>query len=255
MIYKYTSINDVLAKIYRDSGSPDYINWKDMMEWAGEALDKIGAHLQYRRRITGDLNNPNLIITDYKAKLPCDFFRLEQLAINGQAAYYAGNTFQHLMDGSCCSNIVPDSRYEDLFVDNFGNLFTNLGEQKDLDFYKRYTYDINDNYITTNTKDGTICMAYIAIPLDDNNFPLIPDEDSYKEAVTKYCIMKMDYISWRTGRISNDIFKHSEREWFWYCAQAKGRASMPSLDKLELIKRRWVKLIPEINQHFVFFKA
>lgn len=255
MIYKYTSVLDVISKVYRDTGSPDYINWKDLIEWAGEGLNLIGAHLQYKRRVTGDLGNPNLILENYKAKLPCDFFALEQLAINGQAAHYSGNTFLHMMDGSCCSNVIPDDNYQDLFVDNFANLFSNLGEMRGSELHKRYTYDINDDYITANIKDGTICMAYIAIPLDDNGYPQIPDHVSYIEAISKYCIMKIDYIGWRTGKISADLYRHSEREWLWYCGQAKAAASMPSIDKLELIKKRWVKLIPEMNQHFVMFKS
>ncbi len=255
MIYKYVSIQNVLSKIYRDTGSPDYINWKDLIEWSGEALDFIGAYQQYIRRVTGDLANPNLVLENYKAKLPCDFFRLEQLAIDGYAAHYAGNTFHHLLDGSCCTDVVMDSTYEDLFKDNFGNVFTNLGENTSNGQTTEYTYDINDDFITANVKTGNICMAYIAIPLDSDNYPLIPDDISFIEAVTKYCIMKMDYIGWRVGRITSEIYKHSEREWMWYCGQAKGKAAMPSLDKMELIKRRWLKLIPEINQSSNFFKS
>lgn len=254
MIYKYISIYNILEKLFRDNGINSEVNWEDCIEWAGEALDKIGAYQQYIRKVTGDKENPCLDITDFKAKLPCDFHALEQIAVNGYAAKYAGNTFHHLKDGCACT--VQDNTKDDLtlFPDNFGNEFMVNAGTKDVGFMQGYTYDINDNFLTLNARTGKVCIAYLAIPVDADGFPMIPDDISYREAITKYITMKLDYIQWRSGKAADKLFAHSEREWLWYCAQAKGKASMPSLEKLESIKKQWVKLIPGLSQEKVFFK-
>jgi hypothetical protein len=254
MIYKYASIYEILEKLFRDTGMADDINWEDCVVWAGEALDAIGAYQQYIRKVTGDLENPCLDIVDFKAKLPCDFHKLEQIAVNGYAARYAGNTFHHILDGCMCTTQNSTAEDVSLFTDNWGNTFSNLSGGNLKGLRQPYTFDINDNYITLNVQEGKVCIAYQAVPLDKNGFPMIPDKDSYKNAVTKYIIMKLDYQAWRTGKIADKVFQHSEREWLWYCGQAKGDGNTPNIDKMEQIKKQFIKLIPNIDQHRVFGK-
>lgn len=254
-VNRFASVYEIIEKVYRDTGSPDDINFTDLIVWAGEALDKIGAYAQYKRKVTGDLANPNLDITNYKAKLPCDFYRLEQIAVNGKAATWAGNTFHHLLGGECCSGAIKDVGYDDLFKDNFGNIFSNLGNSHNTRNIQYYTFDINDDYLTLNVKEGKVCIAYIATPVDDEGYPMIPDEESYKEAISRYLIMKLDYISYRRGKASRELYNDSQREWAWYCNQAGSGAMMGEMvDKQELFRKRWTKLIPEIRQHVVFHK-
>ena len=38
MIDKYTSVREVIAKIYRDLHLEDESRWEDMIEWIGEAM-------------------------------------------------------------------------------------------------------------------------------------------------------------------------------------------------------------------------
>jgi hypothetical protein len=253
MIYKYRSTYEIIERLYRDGDYSDELPWEDCMIWIAEALDKIGAFPQYLRKVTGDLGEPCLDIIDYKAKLPCDVFRIEQVAVNGIAARYSGNSFHHLMGGDCCTVPVYPPLYEDLFKDNIDNIFTNLAAVTGNNIQVP-TYDVNNNFLTLNMKEGKVCIAYIAKPIDKNGFPLIPDDIAYVEAVTKYCMYKLDYREWRKGKLQKDIFQYSEREWLFYCGQAKGSANMPSVDMLERIKTQWLKLIPETNQWKVFMK-
>lgn len=254
MIYKYISIYEILEKLFRDNGYTDDVNWEDCIVWAGEALDKIGAYQQYERKVTGDLENPCLDIVDYKAKLPCDFYKLEDISVNGYAAVYAGNTFHHIMDGCMCTVDNSTEERESLFGDNFGNKYSNLSGGNLVGERQPYRFDINDNYITLNVQEGKVCIAYLATPLDKNGYPKIPDNETYKEALVKYITMKLDYIQWRTGKIVDKVFQHSEREWFWYCAAASAKGAAPDVTKMEQIKKQFIKLIPTINQHRVFFK-
>jgi hypothetical protein len=232
----------------------DDVNWEDCIVWAGEALDKIGAYQQYLRKVTGDLENPCLDIVDYKAKLPCDFFKLEQIAVNGYSATYAGNTFHHILDGCMCTIDSTTEEAASIFTDSLGNEFSNLAGGNQYGLQQPYTFDINDNFITLNVQEGKVCIAYQAIPIDKDGFPMIPDKESYKTAVVKYITMMLDYQMWRTGKIADKVFQHSEKEWLWYCGQAKGDGNMPNLDKMEQIKKQFIKLIPNIDQHRVFHK-
>ena len=118
---------------------------------------------------------------------------------------------------------------------------------------RRITFDINNNHITLSVKEGNVCIAYLAVPTDDDGLPLIPEDTSYQLAIKKYLTMKIDYIAWRRGELRSDIFQHSEQEWQWYVGQAGNKAKMPSIDQLEGIKNQVMRLLPNINAHETFF--
>ena len=117
------------------------------------------------------------------------------------------------------------------------------------------TFDLNNNNITLSVKEGKVCMAYLAIPTDEEGLPLIPEDTSYQLAVKKYLTMKVDYIAWRRGTLQQAVFEHSQQEWMWYVGQAGNKAKMPNIDQLEAIKNQTMRLLPRINQHETFFKS
>tara|TARA_R110002073_G_scaffold163550_4_gene319641 strand:- start:210 stop:1031 length:822 start_codon:yes stop_codon:yes gene_type:complete len=261
------------------------------MQWTEEALNLIGHPRQYIRKVTGHKDNPDLDITDYRAHLPCDFYQLEQVAVNGMAAEYSGDTFHHLLSGDCCG--VSEDSDSSLYYNNDQVVTRNWGtdvltydkesqsysyQARDLldmenlnlqsdgtqEFIldngsyqegKRITFDINNNNITLSAKEGKVCIAYLAIPTDDEGLPLIPEDTSYQLAVKKYLTMKIDYIAWRKGELRSDIFQHSEQEWAWYVGQAGNKAKMLNIDQMEGLKNQVMRLLPNVNHHETFFKS
>jgi hypothetical protein len=71
MQYKLTTVYSVISKIVRDLGLGDKeVNWQDMVEWIGEAMQHIGAYNQYEER------TEELTLDDGRSKLPCDFYKI-----------------------------------------------------------------------------------------------------------------------------------------------------------------------------------
>tara|TARA_R100001126_G_C4856951_1_gene165208 strand:+ start:154 stop:1071 length:918 start_codon:yes stop_codon:yes gene_type:complete len=286
---KYISLKAIMEQVYADNGYQFELPWVDCMQWTEEALNLIGHPRQYIKKVTGHKENPDLDIKNYRAQLPCDFYQLEQIAVNGMPAEYSGNTFHHLLSGDCCdidNNSGSSLHYNDnqIVTRNWGtdvltydsatqtysyqerdlqdmenlNISTDgtqsfiLGNQGDYES-RRITFDLNNNNITLSVKEGQVCMAYLAIPTDEEGLPLIPEDTSYQLAIKKYLTMKIDYIAWRKGELRSDIFQHSEQEWQWYVGQAGNKAKMPSIDQLEGIKNQVMRLLPNINAHETFF--
>ena len=287
---KYISIKSIIEELYADNGYQYELPWIDCMTWTEEALNLIGHPRQYIKKVTGHLENPDLDIKNYRAKLPCDFYQLEQVAVNGKAAEYSGNTFHHLLGGDCCgiddnsssalhynsSEIITRNfgsqvmtyneetgsySYEERDLESLQNLNLNIDgtqefvvDQKESET-RRITFDLNNDNITLSVKEGKVCIAYLAVPLDIDGMPLVPDNVSYKLAVKKYLTMKIDYIEWRRGTLSPSVFQHSEQEWAWYVGQAGNKAKMPNLDQMEAIKNQTMRLLPNINAHETFFRT
>ena len=73
MIYKYTKCESVIAKIMSDLDSGEARNRiTDIREWIFEAIEKIGAPMQYLRKESGVDNVPILKIQDNQVPLPDD---------------------------------------------------------------------------------------------------------------------------------------------------------------------------------------
>jgi len=278
---KYISLNSIMEQVYADNGYQFELPWTDCMMWTEEALNLIGHPRQYERKVTGHKENPDLDIKNYRAHLPCDFHSLEQIAVNGMPAEYSGNTFHHLMDGACCGIEGFTNLAANIKEQNYGQLVkttTDSGtsayeNRNDANFnttdgimsfdmtasvdsiHNPITFDLNNDHITLSTKEGKVCMAYLAIPTDEEGLPLIPEDTSYQLAVKKYLTMKIDYIAWRRGQLQPAVYEHSQQEWMWYVGQAGNKAKMPNIDQLEAIKNQTMRLLPNINAHETFFKS
>jgi hypothetical protein len=112
-----------------------------------------------------------------------------------------------------------------------------------------YTYLVVPGYIKTALKEGNLMVSYQAIPVDDDGYPMIPDDESFEEALYWYINMKLTYPEWKAGRVRDAIYYDARSSWNYYRKQAYGNAMMPNIDQLEAIKNAWLRLVPEINEH------
>lgn len=213
---KFISLKFVIEKIYRDLGINDELNFDDIVEWISESLLKIGCYSQFEEKTT------MLDIENCKAALPCNLYKLKLVSYNNQIISWQGNTLASNYYCKEC-NLPPCCT--------------------------AVTFFINDSYIYINfgdgvTNSGKVCIDYIAIPVDEDGYPTIPDDPYYLEACKAYVVTKLDYIQWRKGLIPDKLFEHSEREWNYYCAAAKGAGNMPDLHEMEQLKNIWVRLLP-----------
>ncbi len=81
MIYNFTKCESVLAKIMADLDSSE-MNQRttDIKEWIFEAIDRIGAPMQYIQKESGADNVPIFQICDYQVPMPPDLVSLDGVA-------------------------------------------------------------------------------------------------------------------------------------------------------------------------------
>ena len=107
--------------------------------------------------------------------------------------------------------------------------------------------------IFTSFEEGCITISYKATPIDEEGFPKIPDDVYYSKAIKTYCQMMLDRQGWRSQKIPEAMYRDSQNDWNFYCVGARGKANMPNLDKLDSIKRQWLKLKPNVTSYDGFF--
>lgn len=250
---KYVSFKQIIEQVLSKNAYSFEIPVTDTIEWMADCLNLIGHPDQYEPKIAGYKEYTPFDVTKYRAQLPCDFYQVVQVAVDGVLAIPSDNSFHYLLDGKCCGVDVAEEALGDTFVDNFGNNFnTALGTKYSSE---PVTYSMNNDYITLSEKTGKICMAYRALMTDDEGFIMIPDDVSYKLAVTWYVTHRLDFIGWRNGEVSDKVFAYTEKQYEWYVGQASNRAKMPDLPRMAAIKDQMLRLLPKINHEKNFFQG
>jgi len=215
---KYTTIRTVIENIQRDLGNDYELNIYDIAEWTWKAMDSIGARIAMEEKIA------KIEIEENVGELPFDFKSIISIrpTDSQQSLVYSSDVF--LKD-----NIDNDKEYEYALGVN--------------------TYKIDNKYIFTDFSDGELTMAYNAIRLDDEGFPLVPDETRYLDAVEAYIRFKLDFIGYRRGTITRAMYKESERHWFYTCKSAFNKMVVPNYDKAEALKKQINNMLGDKGSH------
>lgn len=192
----------------------------DIKEWIFEAVDKIGAPMQYIRREGGTDEFPLLKIQDNQVPLPDDLVALDGVAYseseNGPwvPMIISTGTFRepvkkHNQDSGEHEPMQhkPITSQSQLYTRNNMKDFERIvGVRVD-----KAEYFIKPGWIVTNKSKGFIKLAYKAIPTDERGYPLIPDLSSYQEAVYWYVVMKLSFPKFMEGTLSGKGTKYSAK--------------------------------------------
>jgi len=115
------------------------------------------------------------------------------------------------------------------------------------------SYIIDDGYLKTSFASGQVCLSYMAFPTDKDNYPMIPDDISFKEAMFWYIFKKL--LLGGFDKPTNKIdYGFADQKWQYYCTQARNAANYPDIAKYESFMNQWVRLIPNMDSGASFFE-
>lgn len=157
-------------------------------------------------------------IDDFRGHLPCDYINVIQIkdCRSGHCFRYSTDSFHY--------------SYRDK-------------EPYDL------TYKIQGMMIYTSIEKGEIELAYRAILIDKDGYPVIPDNSSFTNALELYIKKKHFTILFDLGKISHQVLANTQQEYYWAVGQAQSSLTIPTIDQMESIKNSWNTLVPRMNSH------
>ena len=275
MIYNYTKCESVIAKIMADLDSSEIRQrTSDIREWIFEAVDKIGAPMQYISKESGE-DIPVLQIQDYQVPIPNDLQVLDGVAYSTSPTgpWTAMRTSTAVFKSPGAHKITRGYIYEEPLMPKLTTAQSQFYTINGMKYLQRMfgdalekdpQYFIKPGWIVTNQRNGYIKLAYKAIPTDERGYPLIPDLSSYQEAVYWYVVMKLTFPKWLSGKLSGGSSKYAQKyaaqtyqyiqqQWNFYRNQAYAEAMMPTADDMKNIKNDWNKLIPDWDGDDTFF--
>ena len=281
-VYKTVSSKTIIRKIFRDL-RPDQDNWiDDSIEWIGEALEHIGAAAQLCQK------QCILDVADHKTCMPDDLYYINQVAINNSVSPVTSKELDTLTDKVTeLKDAIVAAQEDDLEYSDTASVlheinsrivvleniyFKNENQLQPLQygastFHKSMhctgcvnentqyeeTYIVDCDYIKTSFASGKICLSYMAFPTDEDCYPLVPDDISFKEAMFWYIYKNLLLLNPLIKK--NGInYTFAEQQWKYYCSQARNAANYPDIDRYESFMNQWVRLIPNVNRHDVTFE-
>jgi len=255
---QYVKIGSILEGIFRDYGWTHEIDWVDVMEWIGEAMDLIAAPKQYLDKITDgneDIGHPCPIkINKYRGTLPCGIAQVVQVRENKTkvAMRYSQDTFHKGLEKFEAN--LPERDLSWFGTIQFESPFIVKNNLLQDTCSTELSYQLSDCYIFTNFKEGEVEMAYKSLPVDEDGYPLVPDNIKYIKATKAYVASKIGQRMFLQNKLTGDKFQHLQSECDFYMGAASSAGLLPSIDEMESWKNQFLRLIPVLDAHKTSFK-
>lgn len=209
----YTNIRLIMDKLTRHPLLKD-IPFETVIDYTVDFIRIVGTPKSFLEK------TQEIDIKEYRGALPCDYYDINQVRIIDKDKRMGA--FRYSTDSFHMSNTKP----------KHGGL----------------TYKIQGNCIITSIPEGKIEIAYKAMPLDDEGYPLIPDNGSYSRALELY--IKLQYFTdfFDEGKISSQVLANTQQQYAWAVGQAQTDLIRPTIDQMEAISNMWNKLLPDITK-------
>lgn len=223
------SLKTILWRVMNLPSMGDLL-FEDAAEYAVEAIRLIGAPLSYIDKVS-----PLISINQYKAALPDNMIELKGVRIINDEDNYENNP-------------IALTRATNTFHTSVNCIDIN-------DCPTAYTYTASGGVIKTSFKEGNIQVAYSSLPLDDEGYPLIPDNEKVKLAIRYYIMfMHMEPLK-LIGKVTNDAFNYVDQKKCFYMGAASSDMKIANIDHVEAIVNTIGRIIMNRNGHKNSFKG
>lgn len=219
---KHVDVSYIIERIYRDYGFDLEIKYDEVIEWIWDVMAMVGTPAAFVDKVTdGSEGMPQPItIANYRGELPCDLHFVTH-----------ARDYDTKMPMICkSSSYLRDT--DQLFVRE-----------------SQYTYTLNNNYIFTSFEEGEVELHYKAFPTNALGMPLVPDNIKFIMAMQSYIAERIGHRLWLQDKLIDKKYQKLEQERLWYIGAAQTAGVIPSVDEMEGIKNRFLRLKTVIDLH------
>ena len=184
-------------------------------------------------------------IKDFKGLLPCDLVQIIQV--------------KDLDTGVCLramtDTFTPGLRKKPSMNEHPKDLLNNV--KPPVDTYipplrvhtEELSFKTQGRIIFTSFPKGQVEIAYKAIPVDEDGFPLLIDDETYLNALEAYIKVKVFTVKYDTGKMTTGILGNAQTDYAWAAHLLQSKMTIPSVSEMESITRTLNTMIKS-NTHF-----
>jgi len=227
-----TNIRRILDRVMRHPMLRD-IPFETAVEYAVDFISLIGTPALY------DEKTAVIQINDWRGPLPCDFEHMIQVRMAGP---------QHARRWDHCALLPMHPVYRES-----GHSFHMSDFKPNEIITGELAYKLQGMVIFTSTKDIDIEIAYNAFAVDDEGYPLLPDNASFLRGLENYIKLQWFTVLFDMGKISHQVLFNAQQEYAWAAGDAQSEFSRLSLDEAETLFNSFKTLLPRNDEHWKAF--
>lgn len=239
---KYKSFKTVLWRAMRHEFCSD-LSEEQAAEYSLELIRR--SQLGF---VFGDITK-YAVVKDYRASIPCDLVYVRGIR------YTLDNVDDSIYENDEAPDFVEDrlaiSRLTNWVpVKYTGNIYQssyhcNGKEPADQDC--TVTYTLNNNYIYLSEKCGYVEISYKGLLMDEEGYPLIPDNQAFEDALYYYILKEHLFALNAVGKVTDRFYNKLEQEYSWAIGQASTSLKLAGMDNWEEVMTGVRRLIQDAN--------
>lgn len=189
-------------------------------------------------------------IKNFRGLLPCDLISIIQVKDIGT------NVCLRAMTDTFTPGLKPkpDMRNQpkDLLNNMRSSVDTYIPPMQE--YREEPSFKTQGRIIFTSFPEGRVEIAYKAIPVDEDGFPLLIDNETYLNALEAYIKVKVFTVKFDTGKIQAGVLSNAQTEYAWASHLLQSEMTMPSVSEMESLTRMMNTLIKPVRQFDNGFK-
>ncbi|MBQ3949473.1 MAG: hypothetical protein II661_03270 [Bacteroidales bacterium] len=219
-----TNIRRILDRAMRHPMMRD-IPFETAVEYTVDFISLMGVPALYAEKTAV------VKVKDWRGQLPCDFEHMIQVR----------------MAGGECKGRAPHPVYR-----YSGHSF-HMSPDKNPKDWSDLTYKIEGMVIFTSTRNIDVEIAYRAFAVDEEGYPLLPDNTSFLRGLENYIKLQWFTILFDQGKLSRDVLLNTQQEYAWAAGDAQSEFARLDLDKAETLFNSFKMLLPRNHEHWKAF--
>ena len=258
--YQYTTIQRVLDNILDHPLLRD-VSLEQAVRYTIRFIGLFGFSKMYKDKIE------DVKIHDFRGLLPCDLISIIQVKDirTGVCLRHMTDNFipAQVSDKLKDKGIYPPHRYPDLTnnIEPPVNMENPVGKgpipvvhpwdwyiPHALKYLEEPAFKTQGRCIYTSFPEGVVGISYKSIPVDEEGFPLLIDNENYLACLESYIKMKVFTVKFETGKLSQPVLRNAQIEYGDLCDQLRSEFQTPSYAEAEALSRYHLSLIPRVRE-------
>ena len=120
--------------------------------------------------------------------------------------------------------------------------------------FEEFTFKTQGRIIFTSFPEGKIEIAYKAIPVDDDGFPMLIDNETYLAALEAYIKKQVFTIKYDQSKIAAGVLDNAKQDYAFLAGQLNSEFLIPSVSEMQSITNAITSLIPRMSEFYHSFK-
>lgn len=117
------------------------------------------------------------------------------------------------------------------------------------------TFKTQGDIIYTSFKEGRVEVSYKTIHVDNDGYPMVPENSIFLKCFENYVKMEVFNILFDMGKISPSVLQNAQQNYAWTAGQLNQEFTQPSMSEMESISNSLNQMIVKNNLFTKTFKS